>query len=574
MRTVFLFAALCLYSLDSIGQLNTQFTNPLIDQVLRGNYNPGDYASSNPITDPTVITQMTSLDVSSDSVQKYLEGLSSFGNRNTGSDTSSSTFGIGAARRWAHQKFEQFSAANESRLLVGYLQFDELICNVNQHRDVVAVLPGSAPSSEGYILIEGHMDSRCDDVCDSLCLAYGADDNGSGSVLVMELARVLSQFSMKETVVFMLTIGEEQGLLGADALSDYCLAENIPVKAVLNNDIVGGIYCGNTASPPGCPGADAVDSINVRLFSRGNFNSPHKQFARYTKLQYKEMLSQIVAVPTAIQIMTGEDRTGRGGDHIPFRQNGYTAIRMTSANEHGNGSAGPSYTDRQHTSSDSLGIDTDNDGAIDSFFVDFNYLTRNARINGVCAAMVALGPEPVTSFTATGVPGGIAVEVLGNPSVSDFRFATRTFSNDWDSVYTLNAPIDTIWGISGQHRVSMATMDSNGIESLFSYETNINVPTSTGELMPEQDLELMGNKPNPFDEQTTITVKRNGHINFTEAYILITDMGGKEVERIPLTLEADINEVNFLHGFHATGTYIYSLIVDGEILGRKKMVMH
>lgn len=573
MRRVFLTAALCLYSLVSIGQLNTQFTNPLIDQVLRGNYNPGDYAATNPITDPTVIAQMTSLDVSPDSAQKYLEGLSSFGNRNTGSDTSSSTFGIGAARRWAHQKFEQFSAANENRLLVGYLQFDELICNVNQHRDVVAVLPGSNPSGDGYVLIEGHMDSRCDNVCDSLCLAYGADDNGSGSVLVMELARVLSQFSMKETVVFMLTIGEEQGLLGADALSDYCLAENIPVKAVLNNDIVGGIYCGNTASPPGCPGADAVDSTNVRLFSRGNINSPHKQFARYTKLQYKEMLSPIVAVPTAIQIMTGEDRTGRGGDHIPFRQNGYIAIRMTSANEHGNGSAGPNYTDRQHTSSDSLGIDTDNDGEIDSFYVDFNYLARNARINGVCAAMVALGPDPVTSFTATGVPGGIAIEVLGNPTVSDFRFATRTFSNDWDSVYTLNAPIDTIWGISGQHRVSMASLDSNGIESLFSYETNINVPTSTGELTPEQDLELMGNKPNPFDEQTTIIVKRNGHINFTEAYILITDMGGKEVERIPLTLEADINEVNFLHGFHATGTYIYSLIVDGEILGRKKMVM-
>ncbi len=573
MRRFYLIAVLVLFAFPLGAQLNTQFTNPLIDQVLRGNYNPGDYAASVPITDPVVISQMIALDVSEDSLKNYLIEMSGFGNRNTGSDTVSSTFGIGAARRWGHQQFQEISAANENRLLVGYLQFDEVICGVSQHRNVVAALPGSAPSGEGYILIEGHLDSRCDDVCDPTCEAQGAEDNGSGSALVLELARVMSQFTFKETVVFLLTTGEEQGLMGADALADYCYYDSIPVKAVLNNDVVGGIYCGATSSPPSCPGAGAVDSTNVRLFSRGNYNSQHKQFARYTKLQYKEMLSSIVAVPTSIQIMTAEDRTGRGGDHIPFRQNGFTAIRMTSSNEHGNGSAGPSYTDRQHTSSDSLGVDTDNDGQIDSFYVDFNYLARNARINGVCGAMAAIGPAPISGFNATPVPGGLAIEVLGNPTVTDFRFATRTNTNDWDSVYTINAVIDTLWGLQGQYIISMAAMDANGVESLFSYESNVNIPTSTGELLPEKDLELFGNKPNPFDEQTTIIVKRNGHIDFEEAYIVIHDMGGKEVERIPLTLEADVNEVNFLHGFHATGTYIYSLVVDGEVLGRKKMVM-
>lgn len=573
MRSIYLIVTFCLLTIPLFSQSNTLFTNPLIDQVLRGNYNPADYAATTPITDPVAITQMIALDVSEDSLREYLVEMSAFGTRNTGSDTVSNTFGIGAARRWAHEEFSKISAANEDRLLVGYLQFDELICSVPQHRNIVGVLPGTAPSGEGYVLIEGHLDSRCDVTCDPLCEAQGAEDNGSGSALVLELARVMSQFSMEETVVFMLTIGEEQGLWGAKALADYCDDENIPVKAVLNNDVVGGIYCGATSSPPSCPGAGAIDSTNVRLFSHGNYNSPFKQFARYTKLQYKEMLSQLVDVPTSIHIMTGEDRTGRGGDHIPFRQLGFTAIRMTSANEHGNGSAGPSYTDRQHTSADSLGVDTDNDGLIDSFYVDFNYLARNARINGVSGAMAAIGPDPVTSFNATAIPGGVAIEVLGNPTVTDFRFATRTNSNDWDSVFTINAAIDTIWGLQGQYIISMAAVDLNGVESLFSYETNINVPTSTGELLPEENLELFGNKPNPFDEQTTIIVKRNGHIDFDEAYILIQDIEGREVERIPLTLEADINEVNFLHGFHATGTYIYSLVVDGEVLGRKKMIM-
>lgn len=572
MKPFLLFCCCLLVSFSSWSQTNIHFTQPVMDSILKGNYNPADYAPAFPVSDPNFIANQIQAIVSPDSLQAHLEMLTSFGNRNTGSDTSSNTFGIGAARRWAHQKFTQFSNFGGNRLQVGYLQFETLTCNVNQHRNVVAVFPGQNPSTEGFVLIEAHLDSRCDDVCDSLCLAYGADDNGSGSALVLELARTLTLYSFDETVVFMLTTGEEQGLLGARALSDYCDANNIPVKAVLNNDIVGGVSCGQTASPPACIGAGQIDSINVRLFSRGNYNSQFKQFARYTKLQYEEILSPIVSVPTSIQIMTGEDRSGRGGDHIPFRENGFTAIRMTSANEHGDGSAGPGYTDRQHTSSDSLGLDLNNDGQLDTFFVDFNYLARNAVINGVCATMVAQSTAPITSFTATAIPGGLAIQV-NNPTTTRFRLATRTSSNDWDSVYTLNNAVDTVWGIQGQVIVSMAALATDNVESLFSYETNVNVPTATGEVLPSKTLELMGNRPNPFDEQTTITVKRHGHLEFKTAVILIHDAAGREVQRIPMTLEADVNEVNFYHGFHAAGTYYYSLVVDGEVYDSGKMVM-
>ena len=86
-------------------------------------------------------------------------------------------------------------------------------------------------------------------------------------------------------------------------------------------------------------------------------------------------------------------------------------------------------------------------------------------------------------------------------------------------------------------------------------------------------LELLQNHPNPFDEQTVISVRKNAPIDFKEAYILIVDGTGREIERIPLTLEADLNEVRFVHGFHARGTYIYSLVVDGKTLGSKRMVL-
>lgn len=75
-----------------------------------------------------------------------------------------------------------------------------------------------------------------------------------------------------KTLVFLVTIGEEQGLHGADAFASYVQSRNIPLKAVLNNDIVGGIICGQTASAPGCPGLNSVDSTQVRLFSFGAFD--------------------------------------------------------------------------------------------------------------------------------------------------------------------------------------------------------------------------------------------------------------------------------------------------------------
>ena len=174
-------------------QSNIHPTNPLVAQVLLGNYAPGDFAATTVITEPAVVTAGIDAGVSPDSLKSYIIRLSQFGTRNAGSDTLSPTTGIGAARRWVFQKFESFSAQNENRLLVSYLQFDQNICDVDQHRNIMAVLPGSNPARNGVILIEGHIDSRCDVLCDVTCTAQGVEDNASGTALVIELARVMSK---------------------------------------------------------------------------------------------------------------------------------------------------------------------------------------------------------------------------------------------------------------------------------------------------------------------------------------------------------------------------------------------
>ncbi|TNE58349.1 MAG: M28 family peptidase [Bacteroidetes bacterium] len=563
-----------------ISQTNIGSTNPVAEQVLLGNYNPADYAASVVVSDMASVTAGIHERVSPDSLKDYLIRLSTFGTRNTGSDTISATTGIGAARRWVYQKFEEFSALNENRLLVSYLQFDQNICGMGQHRNIFAVLPGSNPDKHGVVLIEGHIDSRCSVLCDVDCPAEGVEDNATGTALVLELARVMSQYTYENTIVFMATIGEEQGLLGADAFARYAVTNSIPVRAVLNNDIVGGVICGETSSPPSCPGLNDVDSTSVRLFSAGAFNSPHKQLVRFIKLQYQENILPAATVPMNIRVMSPEDRTGRGGDHIPFRERGFPAIRVTSANEHGDASNGPGYMDRQHTSGDVLGVDTDGDMVIDSFFVQFNYLARNVVINGNAAAVIARNVPTPTEFStlrsSDGMNGLLDVNITDPANVGTYRIALRSVDLDWDTLYTLTGSTLGTFPAppTGVLYVSVAAIGPEGDESLFTNEKLVFITSTDEPEVPQEkeNITLFQNRPNPFDEATWISFYINEVPEYQRARVLITDLQGRVVQQLPVQLQQGLNEVLYTHGYGVRGTFAYALQVDGQTVGIRQMI--
>ncbi len=561
-------------SLLAWNQTNIIVTNPEAETALKGLHNPADYASAVPITTKNQIISEIMSEVNSDSLKSYLLQMNQFGTRNTASDTVSLTTGIGAARNWAYSKFESFSVANENRLEVSFLQFDQLICAMDRHKNIFAVLPGTDVTDHGVVFIEGHIDSRCDDACDITCEALGMEDNASGSALVLELARVMSKLTFDRTIVFLLTIGEEQGLYGANAFSQYCVDNNIPVKAVFNNDVVGGVICGQTSSAPSCPGLNDIDSTNVRLFSAGMNNSPHKQLARYTKLEYKEEGLPAASVPMGIHIMSGEDRVGRGGDHIPFRQDGYNAIRTCSANEHGDAGVGPGYTDRQHTTEDILGVDTTGDGEIDSFFVDFNYLGRNAMINGIASAMVANSPKVPSFNIPITTDSTVTIEITDQTQYSEYRIALRTNTNDWDTVFTTSSLLTTVnIPQSTWYHFSVASVDSEGIESLFSEEQMILQSWLVVEekTQPEKGLQLMQNKPNPFDESTTISVYSSRDFG-KMGTIVIRDLNGNVINKLSISLNEGTNEVLYQHGYGASGVFTYSLMIDNDLIETKRMI--
>lgn len=594
-------ATILLLLLLFAGALHAQFSNiictdPAAVQAMKGLHDPANYAATEVIDDHEAIICAIRDEVNADSLKAHLERIVGFGTRHTYSDTVSNTTGIGAARRWAFDKFQQYSAANEDRLLPAYLQFDYAnesggCGNGVGWRDVLAVLPGSRTVGHKVVFIEAHIDSRCSDNCDPSCSANGAEDNGSGSALVIELARVLSKYTFKHTLVFLLVTGEEQGLLGSRAMARFCTDQGIAIKAVLNNDIVGGILCGETASPPGCGVVNEVDSLQFRIFTHGSTRG----LARMVSLSYAEKLRENVPVPMLISVMDREDRVGRGSDHIPFREAGFQSLRFTAANEHGNGDPSTDgYDDRQHTGDDILGVDTDGDLLVDSFFVDFNYLQRNAVINGMSASLLAIGPETPT-YTVLDEPTGLRVSINGGPEWSAYRIGVRPINSPpaFDAVYLTTGTSLLVPGLNAStvYYVSAAGVDAEGITSIFGPEqvrgNDVATPSSPIDDLPyglacapigvpslnaitaEDPLAIV---PNPMGAKGLLRIIWPLGPTSTQTHILITDMHGRERSRIPVNGPGSNVDVPFLHGL-PSGVFLCAFVVDGRTVAVRRLVV-
>ena len=590
------------YTADAQTYPNTEsVTSTEVNDILLGNYTPSRYVATTVITDPNIISAGLLNDISPDSLSAGLAMLNSFGNRNMFSDTTSSTFGIGAARRWIYNKFLQYSAANGSRLQVGYLKFNYPPsaykgCTTSStnptHYDVLAVLPGSQANNKSIFIVEGHMDSRNVSNCDITGSAPGVGDNATGTALVMEMARVLSKYTFRNTIVFATVTGEEQGLIGSTALANYLKSKNVLIKAVNNNDVSGGVFCGHTSSAPSCPFYGNIDSTDLRIFSLGDVNSPKKQWARYIKLEYKEQLMSIVPVPTNIQIMEPDDRTGRGGDHQPFTNNSYTAVRFTQANEDGNaGSSSSGYKDRQHDVRDSLGHWNSTSRSYDSMYLNADYLARNTLVNANSFAMAALGPDTISMSGTLWTANTVRVQFTSSytPAPPGYRVAIRSSTNDWDTVYTVTGQTSAVltlpYSSNTPFYISAAAMDANGTESQFSTEYMLSTglvplylaPDSTRPPSSNPDdygIRLMPNRPNPFDEATMIAITSGTDVFADRTCLQFTTLDGHVLSRIPVHLQKGLNQVVFNHGYGASGIIICSLIIDGLPVQSTKMIFH
>ncbi|MCA9751256.1 MAG: M28 family peptidase [Gemmatimonadetes bacterium] len=339
-------------------------------------------ALASPLSPAQLDAQVTQClaEVNADSLFSYIGALQGFGTRHTVSDTTSTTFGIGAARRWVHDKFLEFQSQG-GNLVVSYEDFTLTISGVNRlHRNVVAEIPGTAAGTaeERIYVIGGHLDSRNEDVDDPLGTAFGADDDASGVSCAIELARVMSTKSWPMTLRFVAFVGEEQGLIGSDWHAARAVDRGDPIAAMLNNDTMASII--------GAPHPDSTamtDTTLARVFASPPEEGPHRQFQRHLKSLGDAYvpIQQVVMIPAV-------DRPTRGGDHESFVSKGFTAIRYMEYLEE---------VDRQHTT------DGDTLGA----HLDRNYIRRNAQVDLATLGSLALSPAS---------PTGLAVADIGDSS--------------------------------------------------------------------------------------------------------------------------------------------------------------
>jgi hypothetical protein len=329
-------------------------------------------------------------EISADSLQSYIFKMVSFGTRSTLSTTTDKKHGIGAAREWVVQKFKEFAKNSGGRMTAFVdtvtLQADGRRVDVATNLgNAMAVLKGTDPNDDRVYIISGHLDSRVTDVMNRTSDAPGANDDGSGSAAVIECARVMTKHSFPATIIFVTVSGEEQGLLGSTFLANKAKAQNWNVDAMLNNDIVGSNNSNET---------NIVDNTRLRVFSEAfattdtgriaqnirNFGLENdgkaRQLARYVKETGERYVDNLEVV-----MIYRNDRFLRGGDHSPFVQKGFAAVRLTEMNENYN---------HQHQD-----IRTEKGVVYGDLpeFMDFEYLRKNTGINLSTLANLAKAPS-------------------------------------------------------------------------------------------------------------------------------------------------------------------------------------
>lgn len=354
-------------------------------------------ATAQAVAQPTVPRDLAAA-ITPQYIRATIDKLPTFGTRHSLSDATSPTRGIGAARNWIKAEFESFNTPGDGepgKLRVAFEEFEPpvggRISKPTAFVNVVAVLPGTLTPERRYYVV-GHYDSMPSSVMDPQTDAPGANDDGSGTTAVLAIARALARHPQESTIVFLCTVGEEQGLVGAKYHAESAAGRNEDIRAVLSNDIVG---------DPWGPGGDkSRATMNlIRVFSEGiprspsaqqlasirtlgaESDSPSRQLARYiAEVALKE--------DTAVKPMLvfRPDRFLRGGDHSAFNEAGFSAVRFTEVHE--------DYRHQHQTPR----VEKDAEGNDVRYgdlpeHVDAEYLANVAKLNAVSLIHLANAPS-------------------------------------------------------------------------------------------------------------------------------------------------------------------------------------
>ncbi|MFC5480600.1 M20/M25/M40 family metallo-hydrolase [Massilia suwonensis] len=443
--------------------------------LVAGLFAASSHAASSAPAAPDVTRHQAQIDkivaeISPKRIDAYIRKLVSFETRHTMSDTTSETTGIGAARRWIRSELERCGAGTSLQV-----SFDSHIAPVSARIsrpteivNVVATLPGTQDASKDRLyVVSGHYDSRNTDVMDASGKAPGANDDASGTAAVMEMACVMAKYKFDATLVFMAVAAEEQGLLGAGHWAKTAREKNLNVAGMFTNDIIG-----SSRADDG-----RVDNKQVRLFAQGvpatkemsdtvrqlvatggENDSISRQLARHVKEQGERYVKGF-----KVNVIQRHDRYLRGGDHMPFLEQGYAALRFTEPNED---------FSHQHQN-----LRTENGKVYGDLieFVDVDYTAKVAKVNAAALASLALAPSaPQGAKVRTDKlvnDSTLVWQANPEPDVAGYRIVWRdTTAAGWQgSKFVGNVTETTINMSKDNYFFGVQAVDKDGNVSVASY---------------------------------------------------------------------------------------------------------
>jgi hypothetical protein len=388
-------------------------------------------------------------EISAKNIEASIRKLVSFGTRNTLSEQDNPVRGVGAARDWIYSEFQKISAECGGCLQVEKQTFLQPKANrvpePTNLTNVYALLKGATDPDRVYV-VSGHYDSMCTSPTDAKCDAPGANDDASGTAVSIELARVMSKRKFDATIIFMTVPGEEQGLLGATYFAQQALDKKMNIEGMFTNDIVGGVTSQKNSPnrqkvrvfSEGVPSNETEQQAGTRRSVGGENDSAPRQLARFIKEQSDRYLKKF-----RVWMIYRRDRYLRGGDHIPFVERGFTAVRITEVDE--------DYTHQHQNVRTENGVfygDTPE-------FVDFEYTANVARVNMIALASLAAAPAKLKNV-------GIVTARLTNdtelkwdantdPDIAGYEIVWRdTTSPVWtNAMYVGNV---TTWVVKGMSK--------------------------------------------------------------------------------------------------------------------------
>lgn len=295
--------------------------SPLHTELLQIEYRAAEFGVRAPAELPPGLDTLIER-IEYDSLVSYLYRLQAFWRRTVATDSNY------ASREWIASKLREFGY--DTVVIDSF--YHEFSGVLKSCQNVVARKTGSV-YPDHHIVVGAHRDA--------VAASPGADDNGTGTAAVLEIARALADVDVDVTIDFVLFDAEEIGLYGSWEYASRAFVQGEQIICMLNMDMIGHL----------------TNSSEANLFY-GN--------GTYYPLLWDQIADSLVGIHG---ILAG---TSGGSDHYPFHQLGWPAVFLAERN----------FSTVYHSARDSTS------------YVNFDYFTRMTKGMLATAYTVAVTSEP------------------------------------------------------------------------------------------------------------------------------------------------------------------------------------